>query len=94
MKIGVYGGSFNPCHLMHKKLVLTLLQEKIFDKIVILPTGNFYKKNSLLKGEERIKMLNLMFEGDNRVSVCDYEFKNNLICTYRSLDFLANLFTS
>lgn len=92
MKIGVYGGSFNPCHLMHKKLVLTLLQEKIFDKIVILPTGNFYKKNSLLKGEERIKMLNLMFEGDNRVSVCDYEFKNNLICTYRSLDFLANLF--
>ena len=75
MKIGVYGGSFNPCHLMHKKLVLTLLQEKIFDKIVILPTGNFYKKNSLLKGEERIKMLNLMFEGDNRVSVCDYEIR-------------------
>ena len=28
MKIGVYGGSFNPCHLMHKDLILKLLEKK------------------------------------------------------------------
>ena len=33
MKIGVYGGSFNPCHLVHKKIVLTLLERQGFDYI-------------------------------------------------------------
>lgn len=92
MKIGVYGGSFNPCHLAHKKIVLCLLQEYGFERIVLLPTGNFYKKSNLAKGEERIHMLNLMFEDVPQVVICDYEFKNNLICTYRSLDYLQNLY--
>ena len=92
MKIGVYGGSFNPCHLMHKKLVLELLNNNYFDRIVIIPTGNFYKKSNLLKGEERIKMLEIMFKDNPRVIISDYEFKNNLICTYRSLDYLQNMY--
>lgn len=92
MKIGVYGGSFNPCHLMHKQIVEVLLERNVFDRIIILPTGNFYKKSNLLKGEERKRMLELMFENHPRVIISDYEFKNNLICTYRSLDYLQNLY--
>ena len=92
MKIGVYGGSFNPCHLAHKKLVEELLNRNIFDRIVIIPTGNYYNKSNLLKGEYRIQMLELMFKGNDRVIISDYEFKNNLICTYRSLDYLANMY--
>ncbi|MCM1131007.1 MAG: nicotinate (nicotinamide) nucleotide adenylyltransferase [Roseburia sp.] len=92
MKIGVYGGSFNPCHLVHKQIVLNLLENYGFDRIVLLPTGNFYKKSNLAKGEMRIHMLNLMFQNHPKVILCDYEFKNNLICTYRSLDYLQNLY--
>lgn len=92
MKIGVYGGSFNPCHLVHKQIVLTLLEKYGFDRIILLPTGNFYKKSNLAKGEERIHMLNIMFQNHPQVILCDYEFKNNLICTYRSLDYLQNLY--
>lgn len=92
MKIGVYGGSFNPIHLMHTKIVKNLLDKGYVDKIVILPTGNYYKKSNLLKGEERINMLKLAFKSDDRVSVCDYEFKNNLISTYRSLDYLQTIY--
>ncbi len=92
MKIGVFGGSFNPCHLMHQEIVLKLLERNILDRIIILPTGNFYKKNNLLKGEERKKMLEIMFANQQRVIICDYEFSNNLICTYRSLDYLQNLY--
>ncbi len=92
MKIGIYGGSFNPCHLMHKQIVLSLLEKKFFDRIIILPTGNFYNKKNLLKGEERKKMLELMFKDNSRIIICDYEFKNNLISTYRSLDYLQNLY--
>ena len=92
MKIGVYGGSFNPCHLMHKRLVTSLLDNNYFDRIIIIPTGNYYRKSNLLKGEERIKLLEIMFKDNPRVIICDYEFKNNLICTYRSMDYLQNMY--
>ena len=92
MNIGVYGGRFNPCHLMHKKLVENLLNGGYFDRIVIVPTGNFYRNNNLLKGEERIKMLEIMFNDNPKVIICDYQFKNNLISTYRSLDYLQNMY--
>jgi len=92
MKIGVYGGSFNPIHLMHEEIVKNVLDRGYVDRVIILPTGNYYKKSNLLKGEERIRMLSLAFKDDNRVIICDYEFKNNLICTYRSLDYLHNIY--
>lgn len=92
MRIGVYGGSFNPCHLMHKKLVNKLLDNNYFDRIIIIPTGNYYRKSNLLKGEERIKLLEIMFKDNPRVIISDYEFKNNLICTYRSMDYLQNMY--
>ena len=91
MKIGVYGGSFNPIHKMHQEIVNKLLELNYVDKIIILPTGNYYKKSNLLKGEERMKMLELAFKNNANVSICDYEFKNNLISTYRSLDYLQNM---
>ncbi len=90
MKIGVFGGSFNPVHLMHKEIVTKLLDMGYVDKMIILPTGNYYNKSNLLKGQERIRMLELAFKDDKRVTISDYEFKNNLICTYRSLDYLQN----
>ena len=88
MKIGVYGGSFNPIHLMHQEIVTKLLEKEYVDHIVILPTGNYYKKSNLLKGEERIKMLSMAFKDNPKITISDYEFKNNLISTYRSLDYL------
>ena len=60
MRIGVYGGCFNPCHLMHKKLVDELLDRKYFDRIIILPTGDFYNKSNLIKGHIRKRMLEIM----------------------------------
>ncbi len=91
MKIGIYGGSFNPCNLGHKRVVEKLL-EKFFDKVIILPTGNYYRKSDLLKGEERLKMLKIMFADNPKVAFSDYEFKNNLIYTYRSLDYLQSVY--
>ena len=92
MKIGVYGGSFNPIHIMHKEIVTSLLNKGYVDKIVLLPTGNYYKKSNLLDGKYRMKMLELAFKDDKRVEINDYEFKNNLISTYRSLDYLQSVY--
>ena len=65
MKIGVFGGSFNPPHLFHKKMVDYLLENKYVDKVIIVPTGDNYKKRDLASFINRYKMLELMFDNDN-----------------------------
>ena len=44
MKIGIFGGSFNPPHKMHKKIALDLIKRGYVEKVVYVPTGNKYNK--------------------------------------------------
>ena len=48
MKIGVYVGSFNPVHKGHIKIVNHLIKNKYVDKVLVIPTGNYWDKNDLL----------------------------------------------
>ena len=34
MKIGIFGGSFNPPHNMHKDIALELLEKGYLDKVI------------------------------------------------------------
>ena len=43
MRIGIFGGSFNPPHKTHLKMVIELLDRGYVDKIIFVPTGNKYK---------------------------------------------------
>ena len=47
MKIGVYVGSFNPVHIGHIKIVKYLINNNYFDKVIIIPTGNYWNKQNL-----------------------------------------------
>ena len=42
MKIAIYGGSFNPMHIGHEKIVDYVLKNLDMDKIIIIPY-NFSK---------------------------------------------------
>ena len=64
MKIGVYVGSFNPVHKGHIKLSRHLIKNKIVDKVLMLPTSNYWYKQNLLDIKYRVEMLNL-FETEN-----------------------------
>lgn len=39
MKIGIFGGSFNPPHKMHKKIAKVLIKKGYVDKVIFVPTG-------------------------------------------------------
>lgn len=39
MKIGIYGGSFNPIHLGHQKIIEFVLETMKLDKILVIPVG-------------------------------------------------------
>ena len=64
MKLGVYIGSFNPPHKGHIYVVNYLLDNLIVDKVLLVPTGNYWDKQSLVDITDRINMLKF-YENDN-----------------------------
>ena len=79
MKIGIFGGSFNPPHKMHKQIALELIEKGYVNKVIYVPTGNKYNKKDLIDANE-----NLL--------ISDYEIKNVLTYTYQTLDYFKNLY--
>lgn len=83
MKIGVYVGSFNPPHKGHIKIVNHLINNYL-DKVIIIPTGNYWNKLDLVNIEDRINMLKF-YESEN--IIIDNK-NNNLEYTYQILNNL------
>lgn len=55
--LGIYIGSFNPPHRGHHNVIKHLINHKIVDKILIVPTGNYWDKTDLIDINHRINML-------------------------------------
>jgi len=90
MNIAFFGGSFDPPHKGHKKIINKSLE--IFDKVLIIPNSKSVDKKKLLieSSNHRFNMLNLMFDNSN-VEIVDYEIKSKLPnYTYYTLKFLMN----
>lgn len=64
MKLGIYVGSFNPVHDGHIKVMDYLIDNKIVDKVLVLPTPNYWNKQNLVDINHRVNMLKL-FESEN-----------------------------
>lgn len=92
MKIGIFGGSFNPPHVMHKNLALYLIKNKYLDKVIYVPTGNKYVKEDLIDVKYRLEMLKLMVANTKNLEISAYEMQNSLIYTYQTLDYFKKLY--
>ena len=93
MKIGIFGGSFNPPHKMHLNIVEELLNEKVLDKVIIVPTGLHYSyKNNLASNEHRYNMLKIMTKHNKKIEVSDFEFKDEEIHSYDTLEYYKNIY--
>lgn len=76
MRIGIFGGTFNPPHLGHKNLALKIKELAKLDKIIVIPSCVPPHKQSeqLADGNHRMKMCELMFTEDF-FTVSDIEIK-------------------
>lgn len=93
MKIGIFGGSFNPPHKMHLKMALELLEKDYIDKVIYVPTGSKYVyKNNLLPDKNRYEMLKLMIKDDERFLVSDFELKERNVYTYETLEHFKKIY--
>lgn len=77
MKIGIYGGSFNPMHIGHEEIVKYILKVFDMDKIIIIPVGiPSHRENDLEQSDVRLKICKEIFKNNKKVEISDIEIKN------------------
>lgn len=89
MKIGIFGGCFNPPHIMHQNIPLELIESGYLDKVIYVPTGDDYKKIDLISLKDRYNMLKLMINNNPNLLV---ESNQNLKYTYQVLDYFKGIY--
>jgi nicotinate-nucleotide adenylyltransferase len=77
MKTGLYFGSFNPVHIGHLAIANYMTGFTDIDQLwfVISPQNPLKRKAKLLEDHKRRALLELAVEDDDRLRVCDIEFK-------------------
>lgn len=75
MKIGIYGGTFNPIHNGHIKLAENAKRIYQLDKVIFLPSGNSYMKSNVLSGWQRYHMVCLALMGRDGLEASDLEIR-------------------
>ena len=76
MKIGIFGGTFNPPHLAHLNIAEDFSRRLNFDKLIIMPTYQPPHKQaqSLADSEDRLRMCRLLFDMEN-TEISDMEIE-------------------
>jgi nicotinate-nucleotide adenylyltransferase len=76
MEIGLYFGSFNPVHTGHLLIANHFLNFTDLQKIwfIVSPQNPFKGKENLLNEYNRLYLLRLAIEDDNRMKALDIEF--------------------
>ena len=92
MKIGIFGGSFNPPHNMHKNITLELIKNGYVDKIIYVPTGDSYNKYDLISFKDRYNMVKLMIKNNDCLSISDVGNNEEYKYTYQTLDYFQNIY--
>ena len=89
MRLGIFIGSFNPPHKGHIKIVNYLLDNNVVDKVLIVPTENYWDKQNLVDIKHRINMLkfyenkNIIIDTENNEYSYTYLLMRKLNDTYK-----------
>ena len=78
MKIGVYGGSFNPPHTGHVLAAAELIQKLGLDQLLIVPAADPPHKSLALGSPgplDRLALCRAAFAGVKGAEICDIELK-------------------
>ena len=76
MNIGLFFGSFNPVHVGHLIIANHILNKEIIDRLwfVVSPQNPLKEKKTLLKDYDRLYLVKIATEDDQRIKVSDIEF--------------------
>ena len=103
MKIALFGGSFDPVHRGHERVLEELLKRKDIDKIIIMPAClSPFKSKNVASKEQRMSWLAKVFLGssllrssaDERVLIDDYEIRQEVpVPSIKSVKYLLEKYS-
>lgn len=74
MKIGLFGGTFDPIHNGHLKIAGIVQQKLGLDKVIFIPAGILpHKAQSLATAKDRLSMVKLSLRNKKKFTVIAYE---------------------
>ncbi|WP_055668323.1 nicotinate-nucleotide adenylyltransferase [Desnuesiella massiliensis] len=95
MKIGVFGGTFDPIHNGHLYIANEALKKLNLDQVIFMPSGNppHKIKKVITDGNIRYEMVNMAVRDYKLFGVSDYEIrKQGLSFTFETLEYLNKLY--
>ena len=90
MNIAIYGGSFDPFHLAHEKIIDICLNKLDIENLFIVPTFlNPFKDSSFLDASTRLDLINELYKDNKNINIIDYEVKQNKkVSSYQTVNYL------
>ncbi|MBR6243147.1 MAG: nicotinate (nicotinamide) nucleotide adenylyltransferase [Ruminococcus sp.] len=81
MKIGIYGGSFNPVHKGHVHLASEAAAKLGLDKVYFIPSKISPHRSTAeyVPEKDRLAMLEIVCRSDERFEVSDYELRSDRV---------------
>jgi len=75
MRVGILGGTFDPIHIGHLIAASSVYEALNLDSVVFIPAGDPWQKRDrdLSPGQQRLEMVKLATENDDRFQVSDVE---------------------
>lgn len=95
MRIGIFGGTFDPPHSGHKKYADEFKEKLSLDKLLVIPTATPPHKSNEQTADsaDRIKMLQLLFDGEYGIEVSDIEIaRGGKSYTYETVTHLREVY--
>ena len=95
MRIGIYGGTFDPPHAGHKKYADELKVRLSLDKLIVIPTSTppHKEKTNSASAEDRLNMVKTLFKNEADVEVSDMEIaRGGKSYTYETVTLLRGIY--
>ena len=94
MRIGIFGGSFDPVHNDHVAICEKFHKQLNLDKVIVLPAGQSpLKKGHFVSATERKQMLELAFEDYPFAQIDDFEIlAEGKSYTYLTVEHFKNIY--
>jgi nicotinate-nucleotide adenylyltransferase len=79
MRVGLFGGTFNPIHFGHLRAALEVKEGFGLDQVFLIPAAvpPHKGRTGVAPAEDRLRMIELAVEGDSGLMVSDVEIKRS-----------------
>ncbi len=93
MKVGIFGGTFNPPHKTHLQIAKQAVEQLGLDKLLVFPCGDPPHKSCDVAASHRLNMTKLAFADMPSVVVDDYEINaTGKSYTAKTLQYVKSIY--